>query len=342
MTRPSCIALFLAATVAACGDGSAPPDGPDAGTGGDHSWREVRDAEGDGWLLSAWGPSADNVYIVGGTPETGRILRYDGADFEIVDTATAVPLVNWAYGFGPDDVTFVGNQGTILHYDGTRFEVQATPTEQDLWGVWGSAPNDLWAVGGNGDETGLATLLHFDGSDWTATATPTLNRANVRAFFKVWGTSAEQVFVVGQRGVLLAYDGTTWTAEESGTGEDLVSLWGTAPDNILAVGGRQNGVVAHYDGDGWTSRVLDFVPGLNGVWMRRADIAHVGGVGGTIGTVSIDDLSFTSSNQSLSGLTIHAMFGDDSGHLWAAGGSLSDPRPPQRGLLLGRPLRDDE
>lgn len=115
------------------------------------------------------------------------MLRDDGGAWAPVALGRDVPLLNWLHGFGPDDLTVVGNGGTILHFDGVSWQTQSTTVTEDLWGVWGAAPNDLWAVGGRGRAEGQQTLLRFDGTTWRKVPTPALSRPNVFAFFKVWG-----------------------------------------------------------------------------------------------------------------------------------------------------------
>lgn len=304
-----------------------------------YAWETSFPAEDFGWLLSAWGPSADNVYAVGGAPDDGKIMRFDGSSWNAVDIGSTVPLVNWVYGFGPNDLYFVGNEGLVLHYDGSTFTQQTTPTDQNLWGVWGSGPNDVYAVGGNGREENQATILHYDGTAWTKTATPTHDRPAVYAYFKVWGTSADNVIVVGMQGSIASLTPNGFVEVESGTAEDLVSLWGTGPDNIVAVGGRNNGQTVVWDGTTWTHKSLAPLPGLNGVWMRDAKKAHIGGVDGTLATLDVDTLEYTVEDNDTA-LVIHALFGTD--RLYAVGGSLLSNRPPYKGVALERNLRDGE
>ena len=56
-----------------------------------------------------------------------------------------------------------------------------------------------------------------------------------------------------------------------------MNLWGTGPDNIVAVGGRSNGMYAHWNGSEWRSEVLPGEPGLNGVWVNPEGIAWLVG-----------------------------------------------------------------
>lgn len=309
----------------------------------DLEWSPAFDAAAAGWLLSVWGPSADDLYAVGGTPEAGVAMRFDGAGWSEVDLGVGVPLLNWSYGFGPDDITVVGNGGTILHWDGAAWRTQSTTTSEDLWGVWGAAPDDLWAVGGRGRGEGQDTILHYDGAAWTKIKTPALTRPNVYAFFKVWGTAADDVYIVGQRGAVLHYDGATWTEALVGTSEDLISLWGTSRDQIVLVGGRNNGQVVVWNGAEWRHASLAPLPGLNGVW-TRGNVAHVVGVGGTVATVDLTTLEYVDQTPRDVSPTLdfHAVFGDEQGRLTTVGGNFSRPMGPYEGIAYERTLEDDE
>ena len=289
------------------------------------------------WLLNVWGPDgSDLVYAVGGTKEEGRLMRYDGQDWERVELDEDVPLLTWAWGFAEDDITIVGNEGTALHYDGDEWTLQPTPTEQNLWGVWGEVPDDLWAVGGRGNEEEDRTLLHFDGDTWEAVEVPELERAGVSAFFKVWGTSSDNVYVVGRNGAVLHFDGDEWSELLVGASDDLISLWGTGPDNIVAVGGRNSGVVSVFDGDEWRSDSLPRYPGLNGIWMRDPDHACVVGAFGTI--LVIDPATLELSDETYdTRLDLHGVFGSEE-RLFAVGGNFKNTVPPYDGIALWRPL----
>jgi hypothetical protein len=307
-------------------------------------WQPAFDADATGWLLSVWGPSGDAMFAVGGAPEAGVVMRFEGTAWAPVDLGRTVPLLNWAYGFGPNDVTVVGNGGTILHYDGSTWQTQTTTTTEDLWGVWGAAPDDLWAVGGRGRAEGQDTILHYDGATWTKVRTPDLSRPNVFAFFKVWGTSASDVYVVGQRGAVLHFDGSGWTEQLVGTSEDLISLWGTSDHQVIIVGGRNNGQVVRWDGTEWTRKSLAPLPGLNGVWMRDPGTAHVVGAGGTIATLDVATLEYVDASpvEVDPSLDFHAVFGNSQGKLTTVGGNFLQVAGPYRGIAYERDLEDDE
>lgn len=318
--------IALSPALSGCG-----PDDPDPPP--EEGWTEAFDATSSGWLLNVWGSSGDDLWAVGGPRDSGVIWRWDGTSWGEVDPGMQVPLVNWTVGFGPDDVTFVGDGGTVLHYDGSSFTPQPTPTNQNLWGVWGASPDDLWAVGGNGRMPGDQVILRYDGSAWTELASPMLEKPGVSAYFKVWGTGPDDVYIVGSRGVVLHWDGSALTEQLVGASDDLISLWGTGPDNIVAVGGRGNGIVSRFNGTDWRTEILAPLPGFNGVHMSDPNVATVVGVRGTIIELDVETLAPTDHSYDTQ-LDLHAVFRDPSGRLTTVGGSLASIEPPYRGIAL--------
>ena len=71
--------------------------------------------------------------------------------------------------------------------------------------------------------------------------------------YAVWGTSATNVFAVGQNGTILHYDGLAWTAMNSSTSEDLYAVWGTSATNVFAAG--RHGTILHYNSVSWESMI---------------------------------------------------------------------------------------
>jgi hypothetical protein len=133
----------------------------------------------------------------------------------------------------------VGDTGTILHYNGTSWSAMSSGTVQPLYGVWGSAGNDVYAVGGGG------IMLHYDGSTWSY-----INSGTINTLYGVWGNSANDVFAVGDTGTILHYNGTSWSAMSSGTIHTLYGVWGSTGNDVYAVGGE--GDFLRYNGSTWS------------------------------------------------------------------------------------------
>ena len=114
------------------------------------------------------------------------------------------------------------------------------PGVNDLFGISGSGPSDIVAVGDTG------SVLRYDGSTWTRETSPTslLLRA-------IWNGGPGQYFTVGERGTILRSSGTAWTPQASGTQQFLRAVWGSDPTNVYVVG--DSGVVLHFDGGRWST-----------------------------------------------------------------------------------------
>lgn len=301
------------------------------------SWRESFDAQPVGWLMSTWAREGGSRYAVGGAPDAGVVLR-DGVAVDTGEAGDGVPLLNWVTGFG-DELFVVGSAGTILRFDGAAWKRDDALTDQDLWGVWGASADDVWAVGGTTSPTGHPVILRFDGSSWTDMAVPTLQKAGVRAFFKVWGTARDRAFIIGQNGVVLRWDGVALHEEFVGASADLIGIWGF-DDRVVMVGGRGTAIATTWDGANWRTQNLAPLSGLNGVWMRDPDTVHIAGTLGAVGI--LDFKTLVPKVETLSdALDFHAIHGDGSG-LYAVGGSFRSPVAPFEGLAFERELGNEE
>jgi len=94
--------------------------------------------------------------------------------------------------------------------------------------------------------------------------------------YAVWGSSGTDIYAVGAAGTILHYDGVIWSSMESGTKESLRGIWGSSMDTIFAVG--DNSTILYYDGSRWSSMNSGTTAWLLGVWgSSRTDIFAVGG-----------------------------------------------------------------
>lgn len=291
-----------------------------------------------GAFFSVWGPEPSLVYAAAGQPlagglSRGALWRWDGQSWSTATLPADVPGLNWVFGVGTRRV-IVGELGVILMRDGDEGEwiQQGCGTVLPLWGVWGAAVDDVWAVGGDGFNRD-PIACHFDGRAWTRTDFPDL-AIESHALYKVWGTASDDVWAVGDAGLLLHYRGPAegWVEVPSGTDSDLISLWGRSPDDILAVGGRTTAVLSRYDGAQWTTQQEPALPGLNGVWMAPDGTSTVVGPQGGLGLVAAGALS-VEVEEAGTGLALHGVYGFPGVERWAVGGSL-DMAPPYVGVIL--------
>jgi hypothetical protein len=290
-------------------------------------------------MMSGWGPGDGSLWVVGGVLFAGRILYLEAGEWSEISPGFRVPFLNWVHGTSASDVFVGGDEGTILHFDGDAWTVQATPVTTPVWGIWAVAPDDVWAVGGDNLFGDAPFVLHYDGEQWSLAPIPTLERPRVFAFFKVWGSGPDDVYAVGQNGAVLHWDGAGFTELGVGVSQDLIGIWGTGPHDITVVGGRGTAELAHFDGKQWHRAPPSQLPGLNGVWARRADVAHAVGVAGTVLRVDPRTLEILEEVNVPTTFDLHAVFGDDSHQLLAFGANFDFP---ERGVVLIRRLSDDD
>ena len=262
------------------------PDGVLFGTtGGLHrrdavgGWARLRDEPTQDLVM--FGP--DRIAIA----SAGSIRFHDGRGWSAQQLSTAT--ITALAGAGPGDLIAVDGQGVVFHGDGLGVDRQPTGVVADLRGVWaqggngfavgdggaivalidgrwsltatastttanlravwGSAPDDVVAVGAGG------TILHWNGSAWQ----PMTGAAgDLRA---VWGSGPQDVYAVGDGGAW-RYRGATWSPVTVGPpGAAWSGVWGTGPDDVYVTGGAGT---YHWNGASWTVSELPGGASLDG------------------------------------------------------------------------------
>lgn len=134
-----------------------------------------------------------------------------------------------------------------------------------LYDVWGSAENNVWAVGWDGTPTTTAAdggvLLHFDGTGWKQQTLP----SGVKLLESIWGSSASDIWAGGifdDKAGLLHFDGATWkfvkslgsTYQISTKIYSIKDIWGNSQKDVWAIANVDTTfekVLIHFDGSAW-------------------------------------------------------------------------------------------
>ena len=95
---------------------------------------------------------------------------------------------------------FTGTRGTILRWNGTTMLYESIGGSIVVASMWGTA-GDLWVVG-----TGGRIHRKLGTGAWMPVASPT-----TAFLYAVHGTSASDVWAIGDAGVALHFDGASWT-----------------------------------------------------------------------------------------------------------------------------------
>ena len=218
------------------------------------------------------------------------------------------------WGSSATDVFAVGHWGEleytfgpyIAHYDGAVWsEIKDLP---DMMGlppgclrlndVWGTSPQDIYAVGYyesqggrdnscyHGDEeippaTYYGIVLHYDGRTWSEV----LRQPDLR-FRHVWANSPGDIYVGGatstgpSRGSLWRFDGSRWSALTLPPNAPRVGpVWGSSASDILIIADDKS--VWHFDGATWR-KTYESTTELWSIWGSSASDIFVVGNNGTI------------------------------------------------------------
>jgi hypothetical protein len=310
------------------------------------SWQLVaapfdRPSAGDGYMF---GPSSHDLWW---GERSGGLSHWDGTAWYYPQQPSRV----WTNGYvAPTGEVFVGGaQGHLGRFAATPARVQDRTIEtlgrgwdlQDFLGIWSSPEGDVYAVPG-------PYQLTADG--WT----PVTISGGVQFFEAIWGSSAHDVWAVGEDGRLAHFDGQTWTLDDSAPAQDAYSLFavgGTGPNDVWAVG--RSGMVGHYDGSSWQFGLKASLQDLRGVWAASPDEVWAVGMSGAI-------QHYTTAGgwkllSQVTSLNLHGVWGAAANDVWAAGDlgyvlhwngtawsptMISGMGPPQLNAVVGRASND--
>jgi hypothetical protein len=129
--------------------------------------------------------------------------------------------VHGVWGANPNDVYAVGTVdsgqgaiGVVWKYDGTTWSELFTRPNADFRDIHGVSEQSLWiaAIDQPGSFPGNALVLHWDGTMWDES----LLDPSVAGLTGIWAADDQEVYAAGhQYGVIMRYDGTSWSEEDT-------------------------------------------------------------------------------------------------------------------------------
>jgi hypothetical protein len=212
--------------------------------------------------VAVWGSSPNDVFAAGGSD----IWHYNGTQW-----ASAYHEYHDSYvglgGTSAGDVFAVGCtdatpdcRGLIAHYDGRSWSrPSASPINSmgHVHDVWAITPGDAWAVGGQVDpfessppvQDVAHLILHYDGTSWSVNFGFRAFHEERVGFSGIWASASNDVFAVGNSGLIWHYDGSAWSPMTSPTPAHLRDVWGSSGSDVFAVG---DAGILRYDGTSWS------------------------------------------------------------------------------------------
>ncbi|HTV17550.1 MAG TPA: hypothetical protein VMG12_02735, partial [Polyangiaceae bacterium] len=223
---------------------------------------------------------------------------------------------------------FAGGRSTLLVRRDGVFERMSPPglAPDTLFGVWAAAADDVYAVGSRAGRNGF--IWHHDGRSWNELPLPASlpldDNRDVPGFFKVWGESPADVWVVGDGGVVLrgnADEGFRVIATD--TDERLFTVHGAAGE-VVMVGGSGNGLALEVEGDTLVPATPPGASLLQGVHVSTSGAVWAVGLGGNVYTRAVGT-EWQAALPDTPVQSLHSVWVDPGGGVWTVGGNvLSD------------------
>ncbi|HET9954439.1 MAG TPA: vanadium-dependent haloperoxidase [Polyangiaceae bacterium] len=326
MTRQLTSLALISFMVAGCADGDfvAPPAEP-------ATWSQVEQSQGAA-LLSVHGTSDRDVWFSGADDGTGPLLvHYDGTSFQRIPSGVRGDLW-WTHATVPGGPVFFGGaDANLLRYQDGRFERLTTPGlgKHTVYGVWAASSTDVYAVGSAAGRNGF--IWHYDGQSFRDLALPAdmpqNDKHDVPGLFKVWGTSARDVWVVGGNGVVLRGNAERGFQRLPSMSQSTLFTVHAHDGRVVIVGGGDGGVLFEAEGDEIRELTPAASPLLQGACVANDGAVWAVGMGGSIyesrgGSFEPVDpgIDFTATQ------SLHATWVDPSGGVWAVGGNVLTPK----------------
>jgi hypothetical protein len=219
------------------------------------SYGQILVGDATGWRLESLGAPliVTGVWAARGEQPTavagnGAFVRDVSGAWRPVTLPVGTSAMLDIWGLDAEHVWIAGTDGIILRRTGGEWQRAATPVTDEVWGIGGTAPDRLVAVGQNG-----IILSSTDaGATWQREVSPTN-----RTLFAVAADGAGRVVAVGSAGAVVVWDGSEWRAVASGTTRTLFDVRAAGPGSFIAVG--DGGTMLEGDGVAWQ---LVAVPGV--------------------------------------------------------------------------------
>jgi hypothetical protein len=177
--------------------------------------------------------------------------RLEGGDtWTVVNDNPDAGALRAVWGASATEVYAVGDNGAAFEWDGGQVRPTVLGTAANMYGVWGSGSQDVFAVGAFTDED-VAVIMHRLPVGWIEVTTTYPH--GLRA---VWG--------MGEMSFAAGYDGVILTGPSFAEGQQveanpyiplttyapiIYALSGTGPDNVMAAADVDT--MFYFDGTRW-------------------------------------------------------------------------------------------
>ncbi|MBN2496240.1 MAG: putative metal-binding motif-containing protein [Deltaproteobacteria bacterium] len=247
-----------------------------------------------------WVSASDDVWA----STSDELAHWDGSSWTEYENYMFFVADLWAEASG--DAWAVGGDGEAYRYRAGAWEPWPTQSAEDLYAVWGSGPDDVWAGGYGG------ALQHWDGSAWSAVGVT----GGYGHFYALWGAASDRIWAT-ERQRIYRYNGSSWSQSGSFELGFLQGLHGSSQGDVWACGGA--GALVHFDGADWSTLTTGHQGEFRAAWSASPDaVWAVGNMGRVIRWDGSGWRDMSPDNFS----ELQGIWGNSANDVWVVGGAL--------------------
>jgi hypothetical protein len=281
----------------------------------------------DAALLSVSGTAAEDVWLVGADDGGGPLVLHGDGERWTRENVAPQGAVWWVQALPDGSVYAAGSGGSVFERSAGAWARLPTPELPDatVFGVWSPGAGELYAVGA--EQQGRGFLWHSAGGLWSEVplpgGLPLDEHGAAPGLFKVWGSSASDVWVVGDRGVVLHGNAAHGFARiASGSEQDRLFTVHGAADRVVMVGGSANGWALETGNDGLVDISPPGAAPLQGVCISARGELWTVGVAGNVYERAAGQSEWRDRFTGIAVQSLHAVWVDPQGGVWAVGGNV--------------------
>jgi hypothetical protein len=263
--------------------GASPLAGPTHYHWNGSTWTPLPDPTEPRALEARWVDPSGNLWAIG---SGGEVKVWDGSGWAARTSGRNTASAVW--GTSDSDIWIVLRENAVadahhtVHWNGTSWLEVAFPFDitypgtggYSIGAIWGSAPDSYWIAAGFLDPAIPRTeryLIHWDGTAWSRVGPLGTDQPGGVGFASVWGTAADNVYAVGA-GALYHFDGVAWSLDSRVPGGSRV--FGSGPDDVYVI---NRDVLWRWNGAQWTSHTAPQT--LRSGWANSASDVWLFGTG---------------------------------------------------------------
>lgn len=165
-----------------------------------------------------------------------------------------------------------------VHWDGNQWELKRILYDGNFWMI-----RSIFAF--NGNDIWFSAFVRYDGQDFVEMPIPQILIG--WSIIKLWGSSSDNLYVVGNQGNIANYNGNSWAKIESGTDVDLLDVRGTRDGSIIWACGETiyKTVLVKIEGSSANIVFEDFYPwqiqdgrisgGISSIWTNNRNFIYL-------------------------------------------------------------------